>query len=183
MSHDSQMHFVATVRDAFPRYFHNKKVLEIGSLDINGSVRRFFSDCEYIGVDLGPGNGVDVVQSGHLLDYPDGWFDVAISCECFEHNKHWDATFSNMVRMTNGLVIMTCATTGRPEHGTTRTSPADAPFTNDYYRNLEHYDFEEVFNLGDMFIDYQFSTNANPADLYFWGLTRSTMRSTESGKG
>jgi hypothetical protein len=30
-----------------------------------------------------------------------------------------------------GVLILTCATTGRHEHGTTRTSPAMSPSTND----------------------------------------------------
>jgi hypothetical protein len=166
------MNFVDSVRMQFPRYFHNAKVLEVGSLDINGSVRRFFHECDYLGVDIGMGNGVDLVQSGHLLTFPAGHFDTSISCECFEHNKYWAETFSNMARMTNGLVIMTCATTGRPEHGTIASSPKDAPFTNDYYRNLTEHEFLETFNMKDMFLDWQFTTNQSPADLYFWGLTR-----------
>lgn len=172
MSHESQINFVHRVQSMYPSYFNNCKVLEIGSLDINGSVRRFFSGCDYLGVDLGTGKNVDLVESGHLLTFPDKHFRTSISCECFEHNKYWAETFENMVRMTDGLVIMTCATEGRPEHGTTATSPADAPFTNDYYRNLIEHDFRELFNLDNMFTDYEFSTNCNPADLYFYGLTK-----------
>src|SRR4029078_13215138 len=35
-----------------------------------------------------------------------------------------------------GVLVLTCATTGRHEHGTTRTSPTMAPPANDHYRNL-----------------------------------------------
>ena len=59
MSHQSQLDFVRSLTVRFPIYFAGQKVLEIGSLDINGSIRQFFSGCEYIGVDLGEGNGVD----------------------------------------------------------------------------------------------------------------------------
>lgn len=41
MSHQSQIDFVAGVKNRFPDYFTDKKVLEIGSLDINGSIRTF----------------------------------------------------------------------------------------------------------------------------------------------
>lgn len=171
MSHQSQLDFVLRVKNRFPQFFKNKKVLEIGSLDINGSVRQFFDDCQYIGVDLGEGKGVDLVAKGEELDYDDCLFDVVISCECLEHNPEWARTFNNMVRMSSGLVIMTCATTGRPEHGTRRTSPQDAPFCGDYYQNLTEEDIRSNCNL-DSFVQYEFSTNAHPADLYFFGLIR-----------
>ena len=45
----------------YPEFFQNKSVPEVGSWDTNGSIRRFFSNCEYIGVDIAEGPGVDVV--------------------------------------------------------------------------------------------------------------------------
>ena len=171
MSHQSQIDFVAMVKRRFPQFFSGKKVLEIGSLDINGSVRQFFEDCEYLGVDLGEGKGVDLVAKGEELDFPDKSFNVSISCECFEHNPEWVKTFENMARMTSGIVIMTCATTGRHEHGTMRTSPEDAPFCGDYYRNLTEQDFLQNCDM-DKFLHYEFSSNSSPADLYFWGLCK-----------
>ena len=53
MSHQSQLDFVRSLTNRFPIYFAGQRVLEVGSLDINGSIRQFFSGCEYIGVDLG----------------------------------------------------------------------------------------------------------------------------------
>jgi hypothetical protein len=95
-----------------------------------------------------------------------------ISCECFEHDKHWKETFETMWRIARGLVIFSCATTGRPEHGTTATSPADSPFTNDYYMNLTEEDFKKEFDFDSMFSKYQFSVCNRPEDLYFWGLKK-----------
>ena len=171
MSHQSQLNFVAGVKQQFPEYFKKGRILEIGSLDINGSVRQFFEDCDYTGVDIGEGKGVDLVARGEELSFFDGNFSVCISCECLEHNPEWAKTFNNMVRMCSGLVIMTCATTGRPEHGTRRTSPSDAPFCGDYYRNLTEQDIRDNCDLSK-FKEYQFSTNASPADLYFWGICK-----------
>ena len=171
MSHRAQLDFVASLRDRFPEYFRKGRVLEIGSLDINGSVRQFFEDCDYTGVDLGEGKGVDLVARGEELDYFDGNFTVCLSCECFEHNPEWAATLRNMIRMSCGLVFFSCATTGRKEHGTRRTSPQDAPFCGDYYRNLTEQDFLENCDM-DKFLHYEFSSNSNPADLYFWGLCK-----------
>jgi SAM-dependent methyltransferase len=167
VSHPWQLDFVASVKDKHPEFFSNTKVLEVGSLDINGSIRMFFSDCDYTGVDLGPGRGVDLIGKGEELPCPDGSFDVTASCECFEHNEKWVETFTNMVRMTRpgGLVFFTCATTGRPEHGTRRTTPGDAPYCTDYYKNLVAEDFS---NLVEDFKHYEFSTYKQ--DLRFYGI-------------
>jgi len=173
VSHQSQLDFVAGVKARFPDYFTNKKVLEIGSLDINGSIRIFFDTPSYIGVDVGEGRGVDIVARGEELVFPESYFDVVASCECFEHAEQWAETFANMVRMANGLVFFSCATTGRPEHGTGRTSRSDNPFLGDYYLNLTEQDFRDKCDLSK-FEQYEFSTNDSPADLYFWGLCKQS---------
>lgn len=173
MSHTAQMDFVARVKARFPEFFTHRRVLEVGSLNINGTVRDHFTDCDYVGVDLDNGPGVDVVGEGQELNYPTGLFDVSISAECFEHNPHWVETFNNMHRMTDGLVIVTCATTGRPEHGTTACEPSSSPLTVDrwdYYENLTEQDFRDCFDLDAMFTEYEFTTNDFFNDLYFWGL-------------
>lgn len=175
MAHPQQFCFVESVRQKCPEHFVNSKVLEVGSLDINGSVRPLFVGCDYLGIDVGEGKGVDLVCQGQDLDHKDSTYDVSISCECFEHNPYWVETFKNMHRMTkeNGLVIMSCATTGRPEHGTRRSSPADAPLVEwDYYKNLTEQDFVEAMPIQDMFSEYQFSTNTGSKDLYFYGIKK-----------
>lgn len=177
MAHTEQREYLTALRSRFPWLFMDVgSVLEIGSLDINGSVRGFFSDCTYVGVDIASGPGVDVVALGQELDYDDEAFDVVISAECFEHNPAWLETFVNMRRMASLAVIFTCATTGRAEHGTARSSPGSSPLTVaagwDYYRNLTAADFEDALPLADLFTVYEFSTNESSHDLYFYGLVR-----------
>lgn len=176
MAHRQQFEFVNKVKVRYPTYFFQKKVLEVGSLNINGTVRDFFHFCTYLGIDVGPGPGVDLVVEGQKLDHSDNTYDTVISCECFEHNPFWIETFQNMYRMTksNGLVIMSCATTGRPEHGTTRTTPSDSPLTIkngwDYYKNLTEIDFRENFKIDEMFSEYKFELGTTHKDLYFHGI-------------
>lgn len=176
MAHLAQREFFERVRARFPEAFSSVAVLEVGSLNINGTVRDFFSKpLEYIGVDVGPGKGVDLVAHGEDLDFADDRFDTAISAECFEHNPEWVATFANMHRMSKRFVLFSCASEGRPEHGTSRTSPGSSPLTAswDYYRNLNAADFEEAFDLAAMFEEYAFEYNPSSCDLYFWGIKRS----------
>ncbi len=173
MSHVQQLDFVTSVKARFPASFVGKKVLEVGSLDINGSVRQFFEGCSYLGVDLGEGKGVDLVCRGHLLNLPESTFDTVISCECFEHDKHWQETFLKMVSLSKHLVVFTCATDGRREHGTSAIYPDDAPFTNDYYRNLGVRDFVQSIDFPKLFDDYCFIVDSSHHDLCFWGVKRT----------
>jgi len=178
VSHGEQQAFFAETARGFPDHFTGVRVLEVGSLDINGSVRRHFTDCDYTGVDIGPGPGVDVVAQGQELDFPDGSFDTTVSAECFEHNPYWMETFANMIRMTRsgGLIAFSCASTGRPEHGTSRSDPGSSPLTVglgwEYYRNLTEDDFRTFFDLDSMFSEHGFSYHAGSHDLYFWGVRR-----------
>lgn len=181
MAHDSQLRFIADTRYNFPKFFKSCRVLEIGSLDINGSVRQFFEDCDFTGVDIGPGNGVDVVCQGQLFAGEDKSYDTVLSCECFEHNPFWLETFFNMWRMAKpgGFVLFTCATTGRPEHGTAAHHPYGSPLTVEkgwnYYQNLTESDFRAPLNFDYLFERFQFvsQTNREPQDLLFWGIKRS----------
>lgn len=56
MAHPAQWHYCESVRQRFPDQFRNARVLDVGSLDINGSNRPFFTNCIYTGLDIGPGS-------------------------------------------------------------------------------------------------------------------------------
>ena len=175
MAHFQQLQFVQILARHLAPDWTGLRVLEIGSADVNGSIRPFFAGSLYTGVDLAPGPGVDLVGSGDTLALPDEHVDLAISCECFEHNPRWCETFMNMHRMTKpgGVVLMTCASRGRLEHGTARTRPEESPGSQsvgwDYYRNLSRADFERRLDLKALFEAHAFFLNAVPHDLYFVG--------------
>ena len=174
MAHREQIEYMLIVKQKFPEKFKNCRVLDIGSLDLNGNNRYLFENYKYIGVDVGYGENVDVVCRGHeFIDNQK--FDIVISTECLEHDEFWEKTLQNMVRLTkpNGLMLLSCATTGRPEHGTTATSPADSPFTNEYYRNLTVNDVDFAIKTQNNFKQYEFKTITSPScDLYFWGIKK-----------
>lgn len=176
MAHLHQMKFVSLVDEYFvERHRPHLKILEVGSYDVNGSSRQVFAGCDYIGADLCEGPGVDMVCSGHEINFPDATFDVTVSCECFEHNPHWLETFQNMHRMTKpgGLVVFTCASKGRLEHGTRRAEYESSPGTSslgmDYYRNLNEQDFRQALRLEEMFARHLFFYIKRSRDLYFIG--------------
>lgn len=179
MAHADQFEFVKLIKRTLPAFFEGSSVLEIGSSDINGSVRSFFSGAKsYTGVDVAAGPGVDRVCQGQLVDYATGAFDVVISCECMEHNPFWIETISNMFRMVKpgGLVIVSCATIGRAEHGTTRTSAGFSPLSVgigwEYYRNISIRAFKRAFSLDNWCQEYVLLPNWHNCDLYFVGIKK-----------
>lgn len=181
MAHMEQLEFIQMTKDQFPDWFTRKRVLEIGSLDINGTIRNFFTECDYTGLDIAEGKGVDVVCEGQRFNAPDALFDVVISCEVMEHNPYWKETMNNMIRLTrpSGLVIMSCATLGRREHGTARSKPGSSPLTVkdgwNYYRNLTSRDFKRAINL-EALAAHKFASNWDSNDLYFVGIKAPASR-------
>lgn len=175
MSHKEQQQFLLHCITAFSRSQRLGKVLEVGSYDVNGSLRDSLDVELYVGVDLVEGPGVDVVGYGHEVRLGLGEYDVAFAGEVFEHDPHFLQTLENLLSHVRpgGLVLFTCATKGRPEHGTRRTDLNDSPGTQsvglDYYKNVTVEDFKEFSGLADFKL-FRFYKNRINADLYFWGV-------------
>jgi SAM-dependent methyltransferase len=186
--HTEQMVFIQNLRNTYPQYFNNCTVLEVGSCNVNGTIRHLFTDCEYVGLDVGPGPCVDIVCSGHQYAGPSDHYDMVISTECFEHNPYWFETFVNMIRMCrpDGLVAFTCASGIRPEHGTSRSHPSASHLTLgvgwEYYKNLSEEDFTSRMNFENHFLSGEYTfiksyyfdnfIQRGPMDLYFWGIKK-----------
>lgn len=98
------------------------RVLEVGSLDICGSARRWFTKDgqqkeptkrfpQYVGVDRVAGNLVDEVLSGHDLVHRFGnqSFDVVISTSALEHDEKFWVTLEQIgqVLVHGGWLILT----------------------------------------------------------------------------
>jgi SAM-dependent methyltransferase len=178
MAHLEQQNYLTSIKNRMPDFFKGCKVLDIGSLDINGNNRYLFEDYTYTGIDIGEGANVDIVCRGHEFKSKEK-FDIIISSECFEHDEFWDKTINNAISLLKkgGMFIFTCATDGRAEHGTRRTSPHCSPFTsrldNDYYMNLNESQIREKIDIEKHFLEAEFQTNTlGMCDLYFYGIKR-----------
>jgi SAM-dependent methyltransferase len=85
--------------------FNEKRILEVGSKYVNGSVRplieKFVHPKEYIGVDVEPGKYVDIILPAEKLveHFGEEAFDIVISTELLEHVKDWRLVIINMKRV------------------------------------------------------------------------------------
>lgn len=122
--------------DEATRLFYRKhrgklvgKVLEIGSLNVNGGLRDVIEIT--VGVDMRPGPGVDLVCPVERLKehFTDGYFDACVSAGTLEHIKDWQG----FVRVTwdlvreGGYLVLTMASIHKKRHA----------YPDDYWRLTE----------------------------------------------
>ena len=181
--HFEAKHFLEFIKNNYFNYFENKNVLDVGSGDINGNNKYLFTNCTYTGNDVVFAPNVTIVSKTHLLPFINNTFDTIISSECFEHDPNYELSIKKIYDMLkeDGLFVFTCASNGRPEHGTRRTSPTDSYGTRsklidmqDYYKNLSQKDIEIIFDnkMQDYFSSFNFYYNSKSYDLYFVGIKK-----------
>lgn len=140
------------------------RVLEFGSLDINGSPREVLDAVNYWGIDPQPGPGVDEIASavGYLYDVRG--VDLVVCCEVLEHAPEVEAivlaAFENL--RPGGVFIVTCAGPGRAPHSAVDGGPL---------RDGEHYEnvpYARLYNACQAvgFIVQDSETNTGRGDLY-----------------
>ena len=172
--HPEARDFTLWTKRTFPDSFKNKRVLDVGAGDINGNNRFLFEDCEYEGNDVADAKNVTVVCRTKDLPFENASFDTIVSTECFEHDPEYADSWRKVYTLLKpgGLFCFTCASTGRPEHGTRRTTPQDSIGTGagvadmqDHYQNLTLEDLREVFSLDADFPVWSAYYNAHSKDL------------------
>jgi SAM-dependent methyltransferase len=188
MAHPEQRAFFERVKYLHPWSFKDVRVLDCGSLNVNGTLRDLFTGGTYTGVDVVAGRDVDIVCKVHefgrlkpeSMDVVFDQYDTIVSAEMLEHDPHWRLSLKRMYELLKpgGLLAISCAGPGRPEHGTPRTTGPDAVWTDpanpDYYRNISTGDIAEALGLkprGGPFKWWELSGRETwPQDTYFWGM-------------
>ena len=92
-------------------------VIEVGSRDLNGSIRCHFPAATWTGLDLHSGPSVEIVTDA--LDYaPADLVDAVIIAEVFEHCPYWGEVLHHVAKWLkpNGRIIITCAGPSRDPH-------------------------------------------------------------------
>jgi len=98
--------------------FKNCNVLELGSADVNGSVREFFENCKYIGVDKRKASGVDIVCEAKNTRFWKDYFDTLISFSMIEHDPDWKESLKNNIEWLrkDGLLMICYGAEGNNPH-------------------------------------------------------------------
>jgi SAM-dependent methyltransferase len=147
-------------------------VLEIGSIDINGSVRGLFTGAaRYVGIDRIAGAGVDVVTDARDYD-GDGQFAVVVCCEVLEHEVEPQVIIACAWRTlrAGGALILTCASTNRKPHS---ADGSEHPRDGEHYRNIDPDELRTLlkdWEINDL--DYRFP----PGDVYATALKPAKKR-------
>jgi len=178
--HKEAIHFIKFISEMLQVFFENNVILDVGGGDINGNNRFAFNNCEYHCNDVCPSENVTCVSRTKDLSY-NFLFDTIISTECFEHDPEYKDSIKKIYELLkpNGLFVFTCASTGRPEHGTINSKPHQSYGTickfedmMNYYKNLIIHDLNDVLPLNDSFIIWKSYYNKFSKDLYFFGIKK-----------
>ncbi len=92
------------------------KLVEIGSLNVNGSLRDVCPDgVDYIGLDFSEGPGVDIViHDPYKLPFTDESVDIVVTSSCFEHSEFFWLVFLEAIRVLkpSGLLYLNAPSNG-----------------------------------------------------------------------
>lgn len=114
--HESVMEFAK--RCLTPELLGGCDVLEVGSLNVNGSVRDFAEPLAgmYFGIDIVSGPGVDLVQDATAMS-GDGW-GLVVCTEMLEHARDWRAAVSHLKQAVDegSLILLTTRSIGFARH-------------------------------------------------------------------
>jgi SAM-dependent methyltransferase len=134
-------YILAFLREVKAKIGQPKRILEVGSLNVNGSAREVFQEGAevYQGIDLVEGEGVDLVMD--IKDYNSNYhdFDLIICCETLEHDPTFWLSVEKMKKLLKpgGWLIITTPGFHFGEH----------KYPRDYYRFMMD-TYQDVFFKG-----------------------------------
>jgi len=144
------------------------EVVEIGSRNVNGSVRPLFAGAKnYVGLDLVEGPGVDWV--GDFRQWPGiaAVADLVICTEVAEHDPGWREILSRAadVLRPGGVLIVTAAAPPRAPHSAFDGGPLRE---GEHYGNLDPHVL--AIALGLRFRSWQVEYHGDRGDVYGLGV-------------
>jgi autotransporter strand-loop-strand O-heptosyltransferase len=157
MAHRNQQIFCEKMKDMFSEYFTNTKVLDVGSLDINGNNRYLFTNSKYIGIDEIDGPNVNVNKSIHNYECPNNYFDIVISTEWLQDDEDYQETIKKTIEVLRqgGALLLTCASEKR-----------QMDLKNKFTKEL----INSIDTFRENFPDGMFEYDDSNGDLYFFGI-------------
>lgn len=156
---------ISTVRNTLGEvraWAGNTLLVEFGAQDVNGTIRdlpilQVPTGLDYIGVDLAPGKGVDLVMDARYItpdDLGDRQAHIVVCTNVFEHDERWDELVAAAYRILvpGGWFIVQCAGPGFQVHSGRSESLELEP--DEWYRNVPHDVLREVLRR-EGFVSYR----------------------------
>lgn len=147
-------------------------VYEIGSRNVNGSVRALFTELDgYHGIDVSAGVDVDVVADGATYVPP----EVPHTIVCCEVLEHTDAAprivqQAGHVLAPGGLLLLTMAGPGRQPHSAVDGGPLR---DGEFYRNIDLREVMDWASAADVYPLWLMTSADGFADVYYAGRKRA----------
>ena len=122
--HDTALNFGKLFLDTYASSTTPLKLVEVGSKDVNGSIRQFAAPHHsYIGLDFDDGRGVDVVlEDAYSFPFDDDSVDILLTSSCFEHSEFFWLTFLECQRILKPQGVMYL---NAPSNGLFHRHPVD----------------------------------------------------------
>ena len=142
-------------------------VLDMGGQNVNGSVHDLLPHAAFTTLDL---ENADIIADARTWTSDTERWDLVIATEVFEHVREWRAIIIGMGLALDptgpGVIIATCASTGRRPHGATG---ALDPAPGEWYRNVGVTELE--VELARRFTEYEVRYSNVWGDAYMWART------------
>lgn len=123
--HHTALEYAKAFFDTYVNVNEKKlKIVEIGSLDVNGSIRSYAPlSSEYTGLDFTAGKSVDIVlKDAYHFPLPDNYADAVVTSSCFEHSQFFWLSFMEGLRILKPSGVMYV---NAPSNGWYHTYPTD----------------------------------------------------------
>lgn len=145
------------------------RVLEFGSLNINGTARDFAPTAFWWGLDMQEGPGVDeIADASSWCPIESFNADTVICAEVLEHTPNALQIIANAYHhlKLGGRFLMTCASHGRQPHSAVDGGPLR---DGEYYRNVTPAEYAKMVKLAG-FVISDSEYHADRGDLYALGI-------------
>lgn len=139
------------------------RVLEFGSLDINGGVRDVIKAVRYHGIDLQKGPGVHEIADAAMFRSPSR-VDLVVCCEVLEHTSNIEGIVANAYfnLRPGGVFLVTCATAPRQPHSAVDGGPLRV---DEYYGNVDPQKLADACEFVGLVVQDQ-EVHSDRGDLY-----------------
>jgi SAM-dependent methyltransferase len=117
--HPGDRELLTELSCTYPNHFVSSRVLELGSLNISGTVRDYFDDkVEYVGIDIVAGPDVDIVVAAKNTVFNKDQFDTLISMSMAEHDPEWQESLAHNFQWlrAGGLFVLSWGAEGNRHH-------------------------------------------------------------------